>query len=253
MYFYDLPPIAAVLEGGLALLTALARALEPLVGDSSAAAAIVLLTLLVRLALIPVGVSQGRAEITRRRLAPLLQQLRRTHAKDPEALQRATLRLYADEKASPFAGCLPVLVQAPVVSLLYGLFAHAEIAGHANDLLASRLLGVPLGRSFVTAIGAGDPSQLLVFAVLLAVITVVSAASRRVALRQASIDIPAEDAPPALARLTAALGLLPFLTVVFAALVPLAATVYLAVSTAWTLGERMIVRRVLAGRTGLGG
>ncbi len=41
------------------------------------------------------------------------------------------------------------------------------------------------------------------------------------------------------------LSLLRFLTVVFAAFVPLAATLYLAVSTAWTLGERGLMRRVL--------
>lgn len=240
---YDFAPIAAALDAASALVTGLTGALEPLAGAQSAAAAVVLVTLLVRLALIPVGVSQGRAELTRRRLAPRLREIQKKHAKDPEALQRATMKLYADEKASPFAGCLPVLVQAPIVSLVYGLFVHPEIAGHANTLLESGLLGVPLGRSFTAALGAGDVAQLPVFVALLAGIAIVSALSRRVALRQAGPV--AEGAPPAVAQLTGALSWLPFLTVVFASFVPLAATLYLAITTTWTLCERVIVRRVL--------
>lgn len=243
MNFYDLAPIAAALSAASSIVTALAQTLEPLTGGQSAAAAIVLVTLLVRVALIPVGISQGRAERTRRRLAPLLRELQRKHAKSPEALQRATMKLYADENASPFAGCLPLLVQAPIVSLLYGLFVHPDIAGHGNALLDAGLLGVPLGRSLAAVLGSGDAAQLPVYVVLLAVIAVVSALSRRVALRQAG---PAEATPPELARLTGVLSWLPFLTVVFAALVPLAATIYLTVTTTWTLCERVVVRRVLA-------
>ena len=247
MNFYDFPPIAAALDAASNLVTGLAAALEPLAGGASAAAAIVLVTLLVRVLLIPVGISQGRAEITRRRLAPLLRELQRKHSKDPEALQRATMKLYADEKASPLAGCLPVLLQAPVVSLLYGLFVHPDIAGHGNALLDARLLDVPLGRSFVAALGGGEPAQLGVFAVLLVVIALVSWLARRVALRQAALTPVPEGTPGAVAQLTGVLSWMPFLTVLFAAFVPLAATLYLTVTTTWTLCERSIVRRVLAG------
>ncbi|QHC59586.1 membrane protein insertase YidC [Rathayibacter sp. VKM Ac-2760] len=247
MNLYDLPPLAAALDAASHLVTGLAAALEPLAGGASAAAAIVLVTLLVRVLLIPVGISQGRAEITRRRLAPLLRELQRKHSKNPEALQRATMKLYADEKASPLAGCLPVLLQAPVLSLLYGLFVHPDIAGHGNALLDARLLDVPLGRSFVAALGGGEPAQLGVFAVLLGVIALVSWLARRVALRQAALTPVPEGTPGAVAQLTGVLSWMPFLTVLFAAFVPLAATLYLTVTTTWTLCERSIVRRVLAG------
>ena len=61
MDLYALPPIAALLDGAHALLMGLAALLEPLVGAGSAAAAVVLVTVLVRAALIPVGVSQAMA------------------------------------------------------------------------------------------------------------------------------------------------------------------------------------------------
>ena len=62
----------------------------------------------VRALLIPVGVSQVRAEFTRRRLAPQLAELQRRHGKDRETLARKTMELYQAEKTSPFAGMLPL-------------------------------------------------------------------------------------------------------------------------------------------------
>jgi YidC/Oxa1 family membrane protein insertase len=247
MDFYSVPPVAVALDGAYSLVTWLAAALTPLAGTASAALAVVLVTMAVRSLLLPVGVSQVRAESTRRRLAPMLQELRRRHAKNPELLQRATMRLYADEKASPFAGCLPTLLQAPVLSLLYGLFVLPTVGGHVNALLQAELLGVPLGTSLFSLLTSGVLSggalalQSLVFVTLLACIGGVAWASGRMALRAQQIS----EVPEQLRSLTSVLSWLPFLTVVFAAVVPLAATLYLTVTTAWTLVERTVLRRVL--------
>src|SRR5690606_17913703 len=91
--FTTFPPFALALEAASALLTALSSALAPLVGASSAALAVVLLTLAVRAALVPLGAMQVRAEVQRRRLAPRLAELQRRHKKNPERLQRETLEL----------------------------------------------------------------------------------------------------------------------------------------------------------------
>ena len=147
MDLYAFPPIAALLDGAHALLMTIANLLEPFAGAASAAAAVVLVTVLVRAALIPAGVSQAKAERTRARLAPRLAELRRRHANDPERLQRETMKLYSDEGASPMAGCLPMLIQAPIVGVIYALFVLPTIAGHPNALLEQTLFGVPLGSS----------------------------------------------------------------------------------------------------------
>jgi YidC/Oxa1 family membrane protein insertase len=239
--FYSFAPIAAVLDMAYNAVTALAVLLDPITGAASAAAAIVLITLLVRTALIPVGRSQVRAEFTRKRLAPRLQELQRRYKKNPEVLQRKTMELYAAEKASPLAGCLPTLLQVPVLSTVYGLFILGSINGHTNALLSERLFGVPLGSSLIS--GPGWPG-VLVFAAIMVALAAVAWFSRRVALKHAPAATDAT--PPALQNLTGPLSWLPFLTVGFAAVVPLAAALYLALTTAWTLVERIILRRVLA-------
>lgn len=254
MDFYSFAPIAAVLDGAYTLVTAVVSWLVPLAGEASAPIAIVLIALMVRAVLIPVGRAQVRAEFTRQRLAPKLQELQKRFAKSPELLRRKTMELYAREKASPFAGCLPTLAQAPVLSAVYALFILATIAGHPNTLLTERLSGVTLGTSLITLMGSGSAwPGLLIFGMLLIIIGTTAWFSRRVALRfAASQKTPgapaAEGVAATMERMGGALSWLPFITVVFASVVPLAATLYLTVTTAWTLVERVILRRIMARR-----
>lgn len=242
MDLYSFAPIAALLELASSAVNGLASLFAPLAGAPAMALAVVALTVLVRITLIPVGMAQARAEVTRRRLAPKLRALQATHKKNPEKLQRATMELYAEEKASPFAGMLPALAQAPVLSLVYGLFILPTINGHPNALLDETLFGVPLGTSFLAFLNGGAlwPGA-AVFLGLFTVIAVVAFTSRRVMLAQQSDS--AADAPPALARVSSVLSWMPFVTVVFAMIVPLAAAIYLTVTTTWTLGERAVLRR----------
>ncbi|GAA1995401.1 YidC/Oxa1 family membrane protein insertase [Microbacterium pumilum] len=241
MDLYAFPPIAAILDLAYTGLMSLVSLLQPLVGVSAAAAAVVLVSLIVRAALIPAGIAQARAEQTRARLAPKLRELQKRHRKDPERLQRETMQLYRDENASPFAGCLPILVQAPIVGVLYAVFLHALIDGHPNELLTGTLLSVPLGSSLAGALAAASPDAgtLLVFGALVLLIATVGEATRRLFRpTTASEDSALRRAPVGL------LGLLQFATAVVAIFVPLAAGLYLLVSVAWTLGQRIILRRV---------
>lgn len=251
MDFTTFAPIAAVLDAAYTVVMGLIGLLDPLVGPAAAAVSVVLITVIVRSLLIPVGASQVRAEFTRRRLAPKLAELRRRHRTNPELLQRKTMALYADEKASPFAGCLPLLLQAPVLSTVYALFAFASIDGHANALLGERMFGAPLGDSLVAVVsataGVGGVGVWAVYAIVLGVIAIVAALSRGVAIRFAA-SAPVMAGVPAGLAPDGPLSWLAFVTVIVAAVVPLAAALYLAVSTTWTLAERVTLRRVLAPR-----
>ena len=247
MDLYAFPPIAALLDGAHAVLMALAAMLDPLIGVSSAAAAVVLVTLLVRAALIPVGISQAKAERTRARLAPKLAELQRRHRTNPERLQREMMALYADEGTSPMAGCLPMLIQAPIVGVIYALFILPTIAGHPNALLEQTVLGVPLGSSLAGSIAAGTltPGSFVVFGAIVVAIALVGEVTRRVFRPQAPnlADAAAASslARPGVARM---LGFLQFITAVIAIFVPLAAALYLLVTVAWTLGQRIVLRRI---------
>ncbi|WP_210508917.1 membrane protein insertase YidC [Naasia sp. SYSU D00057] len=234
------PPFAVVLDGLSSLVALLAQLTAPVAGGGAWALAIVLLTVLVRLALLPVAVSQVRAEIARRRLAPRIADLRR-RIRNPEALNRAVLKLYTDEKVSPLAGCLPTIAQAPVLTAVYSLFTHPVLAGQANALLGHSLWGMPLGANLLPVLsGAASAWPLLA---LLVVLVVVVELSRRANARFTGFDASAQQAVPGMATLA---RVLPFASVAFAAIAPFAAALYLTASAAWTLGERAMLRRLLA-------
>jgi len=241
MDLFSFPPISATLDAAFALLMGLASLLQPVTGGASAAVAVVILTLLVRAILIPTGVAQAKADQTRARLAPKLKVLQRRYKNDRESLQRETMKLYADEKASPFAGCLPLLIQAPVVGIIYTLFLHAVIAGHPNNLLTEHLFGVPLGASLIGSIGSGSlvwPAA-AVFGVVILLIVAVAEVTRRV-LRPLPTGAASTPGGEGMMRLV---GVLQFGTAVAAVFVPLAAGLYLLVTVAWTLAQRLILRR----------
>lgn len=242
MDFTAFPPLAAVLDTAHAALLGLADLLAPLAGPAAAALAIVLVTLAVRALLLPLGVLQVRAEVARRRLAPKLAELQKRYKKNPEALQRKTLELYRDAGVSPFAGLWPALAQAPIVSVLYGVAVSPVLNGHPNELLSETLFGAPLGLSVPGMLASPGPALLVPLALLLGM-AVVAWFTRRQMLRM-SAAAPATEGP--LAGATGALSWLSFLTVVIAVFVPLAAALYLAVSTTWTFAERTILRRRLA-------
>jgi YidC/Oxa1 family membrane protein insertase len=248
---YTLGPVAAVLDAAYAIVVHIALLLEPVFPVAAAGAAIVVITLLVRGVLIPVGISQARAEATRRRLAPRISKLRLKHAKNPERMQKEVMALYAAEKTSPFAGFLPMLIQLPIVSIVYGLFTQLHVNGHANGLLEQTVFGVPLGTSLVSVFGSGlDLRNAVVFGALLASIAIVATLSRRFLAPlppEAMPGNPAAATNPGVESLTRILSWLPYLAVIFAAFVPLAAAIYLALTTAWSFAERVILRRRMAG------
>jgi len=238
-----LPVVGTLLHGGADLLAATTAALSPVAGGLAAAIAVVLLTVAVRAVLVPLAVLQVRAERDRRRLAPQLAALRKRYATDTERLRRAVQELYTNEHVSPLAGCLPVLAQAPVLSLVSALFTHASIGGATNTLLAATLAGIPLGHSFVVVLTSPLWVHAWVIVLLLGVLAVVVELSRRANLRWSPAAVPDPSVPGA----TAAIGRwAPFVTVVFAAIAPLAAALYVVTSATWTFGERAVLRRLLA-------
>jgi YidC/Oxa1 family membrane protein insertase len=238
---FDVP-----IDAAYHLVSALAGAFSPLPGGLAAAAAIVACTVLVRLLVSPLGYRAFRGERARARLTPKVTDLRRRHAHQPERLQRELAAHYRQEGSGVFAGCLPALLQVPFFAVMYRLFLSTSIAGTPNALLRQHLLGTSLGSHWLT--GAGPFStQGLVFCglfVLLALVAVLSIwLSRRAAAQ------PAAQSAAQPGGVTGVLTrLMPFATVVIAAVVPLAAGLYLLTTTAWAAAERLVFRRLATAR-----
>ncbi|HEU5375375.1 MAG TPA: YidC/Oxa1 family membrane protein insertase [Ktedonobacteraceae bacterium] len=80
---------------------------------------IIVLTLLIRLALFPLTLKQLRSTKATQAIQPLMADLKKKYANDQRAQYAAMQALYKEYNINPMAGCLPLLVQMPV---LYGLY-----------------------------------------------------------------------------------------------------------------------------------
>ncbi|MFI1866749.1 YidC/Oxa1 family membrane protein insertase [Streptomyces jumonjinensis] len=227
------------------LVERLADLLQPVFLGTSAAAAIILFTALVRLAVHPLSRAAARGQKANARLAPKVARIREKHRDNPERLQRALMELYAEEKASPLSGCLPSLLQLPAFFLLYHLFSSGSIGGEPNELLSHTLFAAPLGDRWTDALGDGGVlgDAGLVYLVLFAIVTAVAVFNYRRTKRQMAANPLPQESAPGMGAMASFLPLLSFGTLITVAVVPLAAALYIVTSTTWSAVERVVLYR----------
>ena len=80
---------------------------------------IILLTIIIRAAMWPLGVSQQRSMKTMQTLQPKMKAIQDRYKNDPQTAQRKLMEFYKEHKFNPMAGCLPLLIQMPIFILLY--------------------------------------------------------------------------------------------------------------------------------------
>ena len=77
-------------------------------------------TLIVKVCLFPLYAKQVKSSARMSEMQPKLKELQRKYAHDRQTMNEKTMELYKTEKFNPAAGCLPVLLQMPII---FGLFA----------------------------------------------------------------------------------------------------------------------------------
>jgi YidC/Oxa1 family membrane protein insertase len=109
-------------------------------------AAIVGLTFITRLAILPLSVKQIRSMREMAAIQPHLKEIQERYKDDRERLQRESMRLFQEHGVNPFASCLPLLLQLPVFLALFYLLQSDEFedeveqAGETSWLFVENLL-----------------------------------------------------------------------------------------------------------------
>ena len=145
---------------------------------------IIILTILVRLVLAPLQqfqlITQRKSMVEQRKLAPQVGELRKKYKKDPQRLNSEMMKLYQEHGVNPlggFVGCLPLIVQIPVLTALYWVFtgfarSHKDVITHF--LFIPNLNENPLHHVLGTLFGLPIPSPVyLIFPLLAALTTLV--------------------------------------------------------------------------------
>ncbi|HEV8655825.1 MAG TPA: YidC/Oxa1 family membrane protein insertase [Candidatus Limnocylindria bacterium] len=81
--------------------------------------AIIFVTILIRLALYPLYVTQIRSQRAMQEVAPAMDELKKKYGKDRQRFSQEQMKLYKERGVNPAAGCLPLLLQMPLLIALY--------------------------------------------------------------------------------------------------------------------------------------
>jgi YidC/Oxa1 family membrane protein insertase len=179
---------------------------------------IVLFTVAVRLMLHPLARAAVRGEKSRAVLAPKIRELREKYGKNRERLAQEVAKLQQSAGTS-------MLIQIPFFIVMFRLFSTPTVSGHANDLLSHTLFGTQLG---------AHASAAPVFLALFALLAIVAWFSARLMRRSMTPDTPGAGL----------MRLLPYFSILGAAVIPLAAGVYLLTTAAFATAERAYLRKV---------
>ena len=88
--------------------------------------AIILFTLIVKVVTFPLTLTQMRGMQAQKELQPKIQELQKKYGKDREKLSQEQMKLYREAGVNPLSGCLPLIIQMPV---LFGLYAALVAIG----------------------------------------------------------------------------------------------------------------------------
>ncbi|MBL0701255.1 MAG: membrane protein insertase YidC [Desulfosarcina sp.] len=104
--------------------------------------AIIILTILIKLILWPLGSKSYKSMSEMKKLQPLMSQIREKYKNDKQRMNQEIMGLYKTYKVNPLGGCLPMIVQIPIFFAFYRMLyqaielRHAPFLGWINDLSA---------------------------------------------------------------------------------------------------------------------
>lgn len=97
--------------------------------------AIIILTILVKLLLWPLGSKSYKSMSEMKKLQPLMKEIREKYKDDKQRMNQEVMGLYKTYKVNPLGGCLPMVVQLPVFFALYRMLYEAIELRHAPFFL----------------------------------------------------------------------------------------------------------------------
>jgi YidC/Oxa1 family membrane protein insertase len=86
--------------------------------------ALIVFTLLIRACLVPLYAAQIKSSVKMKEFQPKIQALQKKYANDKETLNMKMMELYKEEKFNPMRGCLPMLIQMPIILALFVLLRN---------------------------------------------------------------------------------------------------------------------------------
>lgn len=185
--------------------------------------AIVGLTVIVRLAIVPLTIKSIKGMNAMRALQPQVKEIQEKHKGDRQKMNEAMMRFYKENKVNPFASCLPLLLQLPVFMALFFLLNGNEFKDRLENSGETHFL-------FINNLAEKATGPDLVILMVLFI-----------ASQMASTLVMSVTADKTQQRI---MLLLPIVFAAFIPNFPAGLIVYWITTNFWTLGQQLVVRRL---------
>ena len=95
---------------------------------------IIVVTVLIKILLLPLTLKQDKSMKEMKKLQPELEKIKQKYANDKQMLNIKTMELYREHKVNPLGGCLPILIQFPILIALFGVLRNGIIPKDSSFL-----------------------------------------------------------------------------------------------------------------------
>ena len=95
---------------------------------------IIIVTILIKILLLPLTLKQDKSMKEMKKIQPELEKLKEKYANDKQMLNIKTMELYKEHKVNPLGGCLPLLLQLPILFALFGVLRSGIIPADSSFL-----------------------------------------------------------------------------------------------------------------------
>ena len=193
--------------------------------------AIIAMTFIVRLALLPLSLRGIRSMRRMQVVAPKLQELKEKYKDDPQRFQRETMEVYKREGVNPFSSCLPFILQIPFFIAIYQLLRGDTFQADVES-------NPPPGFLFVKSVIEAPQGAELIILIILFVTTTA-----------ASVLLTTAMSPTASPGQRYIMLLFPLIVVPFIINAPAGLAVYWIATNIFSLGQQWVVQKLIPAPT----
>lgn len=97
--------------------------------DLSFGLAIIVFTIIIRILLLPLSVKQMKSTAKMSLVQPEMKKIQEKYKNDPQKAQQEVMKFYKEKEVSPMGGCLPMLIQMPILFALFAVFNTLDMKG----------------------------------------------------------------------------------------------------------------------------
>ncbi|MGE5423286.1 MAG: YidC/Oxa1 family membrane protein insertase, partial [Ignavibacteriales bacterium] len=127
--------------------------LTDLAGLANYGLAIILVSIIIKALLFPLNNASMKSMRGMQEIQPKMKEIQERYKENPEKMQAETMKMYKEHGVNPFGGCLPLLIQMPILFAFYQALVHFQYTEKAHAVF--------LWITAATTLSKPDPTYLL--------------------------------------------------------------------------------------------